>query len=101
MVSEMVEVTTRAKERLRSTWQARVNKPGITLRLKRFAPGQLGVVADRRREGDQVVEHEGTTILLIDETLVDSLAGATIDCREYPEGSRLVITRFRRQREAA
>jgi Fe-S cluster assembly iron-binding protein IscA len=42
-------------------------------------------------EGDQVVEHEGATVLLIDGDLSGRLAGATIDCVDSPMGSLLRI----------
>jgi Fe-S cluster assembly iron-binding protein IscA len=50
------------------------------------------VFPDKGMEGDQVVEHEGAIVLLIDGALSDRLTGATIDCVESPGESHLRIS---------
>lgn len=93
----MVTVTARAREWLRNALLTKVNDPGVSVRLKQISPGQLGLVQERKKKAnDQVVEHEGAAVLLIGEELSQALAGATIDCQETAEGSKLTITPRRR-----
>lgn len=42
---------------------------------------------------ERAKEHKGLTVLLIDEELLAMLESMTVDCRETPEGPRLVIGR--------
>jgi len=90
----MVTVTERAKEELKDILlAAEVSEPEISLRLAPTAPGQFGLVPDKEQEGDQIVEHEGTKVLLVEAELVAPLEGVTIDCQDSPEGPRLVMTK--------
>ena len=90
----MVTVTERAKQELKSILSAAdVSAPEIGLRLALTAPGQFGLMTDKEREGDQVVEHEDSKVLLVGTELTDTLEGVTIDCQDIPEGSRLVMSK--------
>lgn len=57
-------------------------------------PGQLelGLGLDRSKEGDQVVEHNGKKVLLVDESTGELLDGATLDVVDTPEGQQLTIS---------
>jgi Fe-S cluster assembly iron-binding protein IscA len=89
----MVMVTERAKTYLKESVLSKIQTqtPGASARLAQTAAGELSVFPDRGMEGDQVVEHEGATVLLIDGDLSGRLAGATIDCVDSPMGSLLRI----------
>lgn len=92
----MVEVTEQAKELLKQILAealASVENPDpeLSLRLAPQARGQLGLIIDKEREGDQVVEEEDSPLLLIEAQIADSLAGATIDCQDTPGGPQLVL----------
>ena len=50
-------------------------------------------MADDEQEGDQVVEHEGSKILLVRAELTTQLEGVTIDCQDTPEGPQLVLSK--------
>jgi len=89
----VIIVTDRAKEELKKALSDAEAEPGVGLRLDASAPGQFGLVPDRERGGDQVVEHEGTPVLYLSEELSSALDGATIDCRDTPEGQQLVISK--------
>ena len=41
---------------------------------------------------DQVVEHEGTNVLVVEEKLATSLEGVTLDTQDTPEGPKLVVS---------
>lgn len=88
----MITVTERAKQALLDLKSAEnISQPDTGMRLKRKAPGALGLYADREQAGDQVVTHKGSTVLLIGAELSGVLAGATLDCKPTAEGSELVI----------
>jgi Fe-S cluster assembly iron-binding protein IscA len=89
----MIMVTERAKTYLRESVLSKIEAktPGVSARLVRTEAGKLSVFPDEEMEGDQVVEHEGAIVLLIDSTLSDRLTGATIDCVESPGESHLTI----------
>jgi Fe-S cluster assembly iron-binding protein IscA len=53
----------------------------------------LGLMLDRPQEGDQVVEHNGKKVLVIDSSTSDLLNGVTLDAVDTPEGKRLTINR--------
>jgi Fe-S cluster assembly iron-binding protein IscA len=90
----MVNVTERAKEKLKELKSQRVSEANLEprdvgLRLDQASPGQLGIFPDAPREGDQVVEYEGAPVLLVAESIARAVSGTTIDCDEG--GGRLVI----------
>jgi len=90
----MVTVTEDAKVELgRVLASANVDDPTVGLRLIAGGRGQFGLVLDTEHEGDQVVEHEGSKVLLVGQDLTEPLEGVTIDCRQTDEGARLVIYR--------
>jgi len=52
------------------------------------------LVLDKEKEGDQVVEtEEGTKILLIGPDLVSALEGFVVDYQETPEGADFTISK--------
>jgi hypothetical protein len=89
----MVNVTERAKDKLLELRSKQVAATGadetIGLRLDRASPGQLGIFPDAQREGDQVVEHEGTPVLFVAEEIAHAVDGTTIDC----EGEAQLVIR--------
>jgi Fe-S cluster assembly iron-binding protein IscA len=89
----MINVTDRAREALKAVQTQMADKPEVALRLARVEEGQLGVFPDTGREDDQVVEHEGQAILLIDPEVAGALAGSTIDFEEHADGARLTLHR--------
>ncbi len=83
----MVGVSERAKEILLQAKQSvNIRQPDVGLRLALDAAGSWSLFADRARMDDQVVEHQGSTVLLIDGELSEALAGAAVDCRRTPDG---------------
>jgi Fe-S cluster assembly iron-binding protein IscA len=97
----MLTVTDRAKEtlaRLKAT-TAGLDDAEAGLRLL-LASGdmQFGLQMDYSKPGDQVVEHAGVKVLLVDEALADALTDATIDADSVGGGDDLVIRRPRTDR---
>jgi Fe-S cluster assembly iron-binding protein IscA len=89
----MIEVTERAKQELKKILFEKVDDPLAGLRLTTDSQGQLGLSIDVEASGDKVVEYEGSKVLMVDEGLIDSLGGLTLDVEDTSEGSKLVLTR--------
>jgi Fe-S cluster assembly iron-binding protein IscA len=88
----MLTVTERAAQELKGILQANAVEPEQVLRLVREAGG-FSLQLDKESAGDEVVESEGTKLLLIDEQLSPITDGAVVDCIDTPEGPRLTITK--------
>lgn len=89
----MISVTDSAKKYLKNALLAHSDDPDISLRLVAKPGGQLGFMLDRETEGDQVVEHKGTKVLLVGEGLVPVVTGLILDVRDTAEGSELFLSR--------
>ncbi len=89
----MLTVTESAREHLKEMLEANIDDPDACLRLVASGRGQFGLTADKERADDQVVEHEGDKVLLVESELSDALEGVTIDCQETPEGRSLVVSK--------
>jgi len=88
----MFNVTERARAKLKELLTIESADESVALRLGKTASGELGVFADRERPDDQVVEHEGTAVLLIGREIAENVEGTTIDFKEG-DPARLVITK--------
>jgi len=90
----MVRVTARALGMLAEIRaSAHIGDPDIGLRLETAASGELGLLPDRERPGDQIVRYAGEKILLVGNRLSEELTGARIDCEPVGEEMQLVIAR--------
>lgn len=87
----MLTVTEDAKQLLKETLQAHTDDPETGLRLSMKEPGQLGITLDNVVEGDLIVEHEGTRVLLIAAELDPVLDGVTLDVQDTGEGPALIV----------
>ena len=95
----MLTVTESAKAELKKVSSQVQDQPDTVLRLVGDDSGQLGLVADFEKESDQVIKHEETTVLVVDEQLSAALEGVGIDCQDTDAGPHLVL--FRNQPEEA
>jgi Fe-S cluster assembly iron-binding protein IscA len=86
----MVIVTERAKEKLRELLEPVIEDTSVGLRLELTPSREFAVYPDRERMGDQVVEHQGTVVLLVGQEMAQTVEDTTIDCDEGPN-PRLVI----------
>ena len=64
----------------------------IALRLVPTPNGHLAIIMDIYREGDTVIEDNGTKVLLIEADLIDLVDGMLFDCADTPEGPHLQIS---------
>jgi len=89
----MVGVTKAGLTELKKILDEHTDNTQAGLRLTTDQSGTLGLTIDVETAEDQVLEHEGSKLLIIEQNLAASLEGITIDVEESPEGSRLVITK--------
>ncbi len=91
----MVVVTELAKEALlQLRLRADIDQPEVGLRLAADPEGEWKLFPDRTKAGDQIVEHGGSRVLLIDRETSQILEGTRVDCKEAAKGTiELVITR--------
>lgn len=87
----MVNVTERARERLKTLLETEVDDASVGLRLETTPSGQFGVFPDRAHPDDQVVVHGNAVVLLVDEEVAEMIGDATIDYEESQVGTQLVI----------
>lgn len=89
----MLNVTDGAREELKKTLSAHTSDPEVSLRLELKSPGQLGLSLGKETEGDEVVEHEDTKVLLVAPDLAPTVEGVTLDVQETEEGTKLVVNK--------
>ena len=88
----MITVTEKAKQELKRMMSANNLEPEQYLRLVAVDKDSLGVGVDIEMLGDHKVEHEGSTVLLVDVNLATILEGVTLDVQDTEEGPNLFIT---------
>ena len=54
---------------------------------------RLGLGIDFEADGDQIVDYEGTKLLLAEENLAGNFEELSIDVEETPDGAKLVINK--------
>lgn len=91
----MVIVTERAKEALlRKKVSAKIEDSEVGLRLATAAGGQLVLVADKAKAGDEVVTYKDSTVLLVDrEMSALVLGGRIVDCKKTDDGRLEFVVR--------
>lgn len=88
----MVIVSERAKENLfEQKLAANLEGEEITLRVAAGPAGQWVLLTDHPRDDDQVVEHRGSTVLLVDPAAQTALDGVRLDCVLTPEGDTALV----------
>jgi Fe-S cluster assembly iron-binding protein IscA len=87
----MIAVTEEAKKELVKVLADKVDHPEACLRLRVDDKGNLGLGIDIERPEDKVVEYQGSTLLVVDPALADSLTNIAIDVEDSDEGNQLVI----------
>ena len=89
----MLTVTEGAKQLLKGILTSHSDDPEVAARLSFNPPGEFGIVLDREAEGDQVVEHQGSKVLLVASELAPVVEGITLDVQDTPEGPKLVMAK--------
>ena len=88
----MLIVTDSAKKELKKILSKKADNPLAGLRLVRGGqPDDFGLAIDIEMPHDQVVEHEGSKVLLIDRELSNHLNGNILDVEDAPHGKSFVV----------
>jgi Fe-S cluster assembly iron-binding protein IscA len=87
----MITVTEGAREQLEEILSGKVDNPLAGLRLTLSNPSEFALSVDIESPGDQVVEHNGLKVLLVEQTLADNLNGVTLDVRDTADGPELIV----------
>ena len=88
----MIQVTERARETFKTTFEDLIQGPGVMLRIGSTDSG-LEIFPDTLKDDDQIIEHDGRAVLLIDQEVSETLADTTIDVEEHADGARFVVRR--------
>lgn len=86
----MLNVSDKAGEALHRALEANEGGGEDVLRLTRSGD-QLALAVDQERDGDQIVEHDGRSVLVVEPAISQALDGATLDAVQTPEGLRFVF----------
>ena len=84
----MIEVTDQAAAYLKIVLDSANSEADQVIRLE---ADPLRMVLDIEREEDQVVKHEGVTVMVIGLVLSSSRSGNILDVKDTPEGSSLTL----------
>jgi len=87
----MLTVTESAKGLLKEILTAHSDDPEMGVRLLLNSPGQLGLVLGEEEPGDQVVEHQGSKVLLVSSDLAMALEEITLDVSDTDDGPKLIV----------
>ena len=96
----MITVTEKAAEELEALLErAKISDPqnafdDVMLRLFTTDDGKLAIAPDTPLDGDQVIEHRGTSVLLVGWELSEAVDGLLIDCVDTDAGRKLRISRL-------
>jgi Fe-S cluster assembly iron-binding protein IscA len=88
---DMIQVTERARETFKNKLED-LKRPDVMLRIGRTDSG-LGVFPDTLKDDDEIIEHSGRAVLLIDQEVSETLANTTIDVEEHADGAHVVVRR--------
>ena len=90
--SQSLKITEQATEALMNMLEGMSREPEQLLRLSATDDGQISLLLDFPEEGDTVIEHQGTPVLLIESPLPVGLVGSTLDVGQTAQGEGIVIT---------
>ena len=88
----MLTVTSDAKRELKKILSKKVDHPLAGIRLVRGSqPDNFGLSIDIETTGDQVIEHDGLKVLLVDYELSENLDGNILDIEDKTQGKNFVV----------
>ncbi len=90
-----MNITDRALGELKRILTSNVDNSYARLRIVSHGQDSLGLGIDVELPSDKVFEYEGSGLLVVDEGLVASLEGVTIDVDDTAEGSQIVFEKTR------
>jgi hypothetical protein len=87
----MIEITDDVRRILKDGLKEYCDDGRLCFRLMEPTGDRAILMLDTKNDGDVVVEHDGTTLLIIEPTVASSLDGTTIYIREADLGPMLIV----------
>ena len=87
----MINITERARKELKRILSSKVDYSCGRLRLVDRGQGNLGLGIDIELPGDEVVEYEGSGLLVVEHELAASLEGVILDVEDIGKCTQLVL----------
>ena len=87
----MINVTEQARKELKRFLYSKVDMPQARLRIIDRGQGKLGLDIDIELQGDELLKHDGSTVLVIDSELATIIKNITLDVDDTPKGSEFVL----------
>ena len=87
----MLTVTDNARELLKEILSANSDDPAMGLRLIVDEEKQVKMALGEEEEGDQVIEHDGSKVLMVPSELISVFDGITLDVEQTDDGPKLVV----------
>lgn len=87
----MINVTERAKQELKRILTDTVDMPQSRLRVIDRGQGNLGLGIDIEMPGDELMEHDGSTVLVVEHELAMRLSEVTLDVDDTDKEPELVM----------
>jgi Fe-S cluster assembly iron-binding protein IscA len=88
-----LHVTEQASEHLRTLLDSQEHEDDQVIRLAADTKGTARLVLDTEKAGDQVVEHRGGTVLVIEKPVSEGLSGVSLDVKDTPNGRSFTLTK--------
>jgi len=88
----VIYVTKEAKQELKNILPTGKGTPEAYLRIMDKGQGKLELGTDMMRPDDQVVEYDGTVLLIAEPRFASELDNISLDAYETSDGHRLVIS---------
>jgi Fe-S cluster assembly iron-binding protein IscA len=89
----MVTVTENAKSALKTALDNLETQPGQCVRIRTTSSGQFGLALDKEAQGDQVVTHDRSKVLLVDSETAGQLSDLILDYRDSGSGPEFTLLR--------
>ena len=87
----MINITGEARQELERILYSNVDMPQARLRLIDRGEEELGLGIDIEMPGDELVMHDGSTVLVVEQELAKRLQGITIDVDNTLKGFKLIL----------
>ena len=87
----MLEVTEIARERLKVLLDANTEDPEDGIRLTLGEDQKLDIVISKEKPGDQVIEHEGAKVLLLEPIVAEALSNIIVDTEDSSSDSKFIL----------
>ena len=88
-----LQVTDQASAHLKTLLENTEHEGDQVIRLAADEQGNMTLLLDVERTGDQIVEHQGEKVMVIEAPVSEGLNGAALDLKETPMGQSLTITK--------